>query len=187
VSTIVVKKDNTRLVVQRATTPVLVDRAAVSPVLVGGAAAPVLVDREAVPVLVDRAAVSTVQVVARGPQGPRGERGPPGADASGQVPPIPFSWGDAPREVFTAPTAGVLAIVRIQYTTAFNGSGASVRVGTATEVAMPESYNNPYTTHEFENSPDLMLDEGDVVYLTITPGTASAGAGLLFLTFIPTE
>lgn len=158
-STVVVNKDNTRLVVQQAT----------------------------VPVLVDRAAVNTVEIVARGPQGPRGERGPAGADSSGQVPPIPFSWGDAPREVFTAPTAGVLAIVRIQYTTAFNGSGASVRVGTVAEAAMPESYSNPYTTHEFENSPDLMLDEGDVVYLTITPGTASAGAGLLFLTFLPTE
>lgn len=158
-NTIVVNRDNTTLVVQQAVNPVMVDRTA----------------------------NGTIGVVTAGPQGRRGEDGRPGADAAGQIPPVAFSWGDAPAAVFTAERAGVLTTVRIQFTTAFNGVGAQVRVDAATEVAMPPEYNDPYSVLEYENTPDTALAEGDTVSLTVTPGTASQGAGLLFLTFLPTE
>lgn len=125
----------------------------------------------------------------RGVDGAPGAPGQPGIDAAGQTAPIPFAWGDAARVVYTPDRDGVLAIVRIQYTQAFNGAGASVVLGTAADpdAAMPAAWNHPYSLYEFENSPDLPLAEGEELVLTIQPGTASAGAGLLFLTFLPTE
>lgn len=130
------------------------------------------------------------KIAAPGPQGARGQdgqQGPAGTDGAGQVPARMFSWGDAPQVVFTAPGAGRLALVRIQYLQAFNGAGATVVVGTPGDpaAAMPAEWNNPHSVLEYENSPDLLLAEGDTVVLAITPGTASQGEGLLFLTFIP--
>lgn len=129
-----------------------------------------------------------VAVATPGPQGGRGERGPAGPDASGQIPPHPFAWGDAPANVFEAPSAGVLTIVRLQFTEAFNDPAAVVLIGTADDpgAAMPGTYNDPARAIEFENSPDLSLAEGEAVRLHIHPASASQGAGLLFLTFLPT-
>lgn len=118
--------------------------------------------------------------------GPRGPRGQAGA-AGDSVPPHTFSWGDAPQAVFEAPSAGVLTLVRIQMTTPFNGSGASIRVGTSldSEAVLPAAWNDPYSTNEFENSPDLAMTEGQEVLLSITPGTASEGSGTLYISFVP--
>lgn len=126
---------------------------------------------------------------APGVRGADGAPGQPGIDAGGQAAPVPFAWGDASRVVYTPERDGVLALVRIQYTQAFNGAGASVILGTAADpdAAMPATWNHPYSLYEFENSPDLPLAQGEELVLTIQPGTASAGAGLLFLTFLPTE
>ena len=148
----------------------------------------VLVQGQPSTVVLDRPAARTVAITVPGPPGPPGAPGQPGVDAGGQIAPHAFSWGDAPVTVFTAPSDGVLAVVRVQFTTAFNGSGAAVEVGTPADpdAALPAAWNSPYTTYEYENTPDLMLTEGTQVRLTVTPGTASAGAGLLFLTFLPT-
>lgn len=120
-----------------------------------------------------------------GPRGPQGERG---ADAEGAIPPHPYSWGDAPQAVFTAPVDGILTIVRLQQTVPFNGVGASIQVGLTVDpdALLPAAWVNPYSAHEFENTPDLPLIAGDQVRLTIAAGTASQGAGILFLSFVPT-
>lgn len=125
----------------------------------------------------------------RGPAGDAGPAGPPGADAAGQIPPIPFGWGDAAATVFTPTRDGMVTVVRIQFTEAFNDPEATVQVGVAGDpgALMPAAYNAPGTTREFENTPDLPLAEGQGVLLTIAPGTSSQGAGFLFLTFLPTE
>lgn len=145
---------------------------------------PVVVERENT-IVVDRTKTEVVKVGTPGPPGPAGRDG---VDAGGVVPPVAFGWGDAPRTVFVAPRAGLLTVVRVQYTVPFDGVGAQLAVGTlaAPEAIMPAGYNNPHTALEYENTPDLPLAEGEEVRLTISPGTASAGAGLLFLTFLPT-
>lgn len=159
-----------------------------STVVVNQSNTTLVLSTQSTPVIVDKRLTGTVRINTPGPRGPRGEDGQPGADAAGQLPPRAFGWGDAPQVVFTAPADGVLTIVRLQMTEAFNGTGASIAVGTPGDpnAALPAAFNSPYSTFEFENSPDLALDEGDTVVLTVTPGTASAGAGLLFLSFLPT-
>lgn len=159
-------------------------------VVKGRGRAKVLIDREArVPIVRRERSSVLIPTGAPGARGPAGEDGQPGIDAQGQIPPIPFSWGDAPATVYTPEVDGMLTIVRVQYTTAFNGSGATLVVGTTADpdAAMPAAYNSPHSVYEYENTPDLPLDEGEALVLTITPGTASQGAGLLFLTFLPTE
>lgn len=131
----------------------------------------------------------------QGVRGPAGEDGPPGAqgqpgiDAAGQIPPIPFSWGDAPADVYVTNRAGVVTVARLQFTEPFTDPAATVTVGTAAEpeAFMPAAFNAPASTYEFENTPDAPLADGEGVRLVINPGTSSAGAGLLFLTFLPTE
>lgn len=134
-------------------------------------------------------AAPTSEAVAVATPGPQGKPGARGADGAGQVPPVPFGWGDAPRSVFVAPAAGILTIVRIQFTDAFDDTAAQVQVGTFDRpaAAMPAEYNAPASTLEFENSPDLALWAGAAVWLEIRPGASTRGAGLLFLTFLPTE
>ena len=148
----------------------------------------VLVQGQPSTVMLDRPSARTLQITVPGPPGPPGADGQPGADAAGQIPPHAFAWGDAPQAVFTAGADGVLTVCRLQMTTPVNGAGASLIVGTAAvpDAALPASWNNPYTAYEFENTPDLALVAGEQVLLTITPGTASQGAGLLFLAFLPT-
>lgn len=133
------------------------------------------------------AGVPVVNVgAAAGPQGPRGE---PGLSGGGTTPPIEFAFGDAPGAVYTPSVDGMLTVVRLQMTTAFNGSGAAIELGTLADpaAAFPANFNDPYSTQEFEVTPDLPLLAGQSLRLTITPGSASQGAGLLFLTFIPTS
>lgn len=119
-----------------------------------------------------------------GPQGPQGE---PGLSGGGTIAPIAFAWGDAPGAVFTPGAAGVLTVARFKFDVPFNGSGASIVLGTLADpdAAMPAAYLDPYSEQEFENTPDLALDAGQALRLSITPGTATQGSGVLFLTFIP--
>ncbi len=122
---------------------------------------------------------------AMGVQGPQGE---PGLSGAGTIPPINFSFGDAPGAVYTPIVAGVLTVVRVQMRTPFNGTGGAIRIGTLadSEAALPAAHIDPYSDHEFEATPDIALAAGEAVRITITPGTASQGSGQLFLTFIPT-
>jgi hypothetical protein len=113
--------------------------------------------------------------------------GPPGPSASG-VPPIAFSYGDASGAVFTAGEDGTIVLVRMSILTAFDGVGATLKLGT---LAQPESIlsaaqNDPSSTEEYENTPDLALSAGQSVILTIAPGTGAAhGNGTIYLVFNP--
>jgi hypothetical protein len=121
-----------------------------------------------------------------GVQGPRGE---PGFSGAGVIEPITWSWGDAESDVYVPATAGTLVMARLKIDTAFNGDGASIRVGTLAdpEVAIPSEWIDPYQAIEVENTPDILLGAGQAVRLSITPGTASQGSGRLFLQFLPTS
>lgn len=180
----------TTVIVQPGTTPVVVE-ARPSTVVATTRPAPVTVQGRATPVTV-RTGSTPVQAVAQATPvlvgnniGRRGPRGP----AGDSIAPINFGFGDAPADVWTAESAGVLTVVRLQMRTPFDGAGAAIHVGLAggnPEAILAADQVNPYSDHEFEVTPDLVLAQGDAVRLAITPGTASAGAGTLFLSFIPT-
>ena len=118
-----------------------------------------------------------------GPRGPRGERGP----AGGSIPAISFSYGDAAHTIYTPESAGTLTYTRIKLNTAFNGVAPQIIIGTAADpdAAMPADYNDPKLALEYENTPDIHLDENESVILTITPDGSTQGAGLIFLEFLP--
>lgn len=180
----------TTVIVQPGATPVVVE-ARPSAVAVTTGQSPVTVQGRTTPVTV-RTGSTPVQAVKRQTPvlvgnniGRRGPRGP----AGDSIPPINFGFGDAPANVWTAESAGVLTVVRLQMRTPFDGAGAAIRVGLADgdpEAILAADQVNPYSDHEFEVTPDLVLAQGDAVRLAITTGTASAGAGTLFLSFIPT-
>lgn len=119
-----------------------------------------------------------------GVQGPQGE---PGFSGAGVIEPITWHWGDAPSAVYVPAEAGTLVLARLKVDTPFNGVGASIRVGTlaAPESVLPAEWIDPYSELEFENTPDIALAAGEAVRIEITPGTASQGAGRLFLQFLP--
>lgn len=180
----------TTVIVQPGATPVVV-QARPSSVVAQTSAQPVTVQGRQTPVTV-RGSQTPVQAIARATPvvvgnniGRRGPRGP----AGDSIPPINFGFGDAPADVWTAESAGVLTIVRLQMRVPFDGAGAAIRVGLAggdPEAILPAAWVHPYSDQEFEATPDLVLAQGDAVRLAITPGTATAGAGTLFLSFIPT-
>jgi hypothetical protein len=118
-----------------------------------------------------------------GVAGVQGRHGAPG----GTIAPIAFSYGDAPGTVYQPPAAGTLAVVRIKITTPFNGAGAKVQIGTAgdEDAFMPADYSDPAQAEEFEYTPDVHVAAGTAVRMTIDPAGSTAGAGLVFLTFLP--
>ena len=132
----------------------------------------------------------TVQVQDRRPTvitGGTGLQGKPGAPGA-SIPAVQFYFGDAPRIVWTPERAGILTYARIKIEQPFNGAGAMIAVGTQADpvAAMPVDYSVPFRADEYENTPDIRLAAGKGVLLTITPGVgATAGAGMLFLDFLP--
>jgi hypothetical protein len=119
------------------------------------------------------------------PLGEKGEKGGPG----GSIAPINFTFGDAPRVVFTAAdSSGLLLIARVVITTPFDGAGSAIRLGVVgdLEAVMPASMNDPTAVAKYQRTADYRMAIGDQIILTITPGTlASAGAGTLVLEFLP--
>lgn len=129
----------------------------------------------------------TVELTTAGPQGPQGE---PGLSGGGTIPPIPFSYGDAsPATIYTPSSAGTFTAVRVIFDTAFNGTGASIALGTVAspEILLATNENDPASADsEYEVTPDVHVAAGTAIRLSITPGAgASAGAGRVLLTFIP--
>jgi hypothetical protein len=102
---------------------------------------------------------------------------------------LPFSFGDAsPAVIGTVPANKIVTAVRIVITTAFNGTGASLAVGSALDPdgLMDELGNDPAQVAEYESSPGTSFGLDTSVRLTISPGGgASAGAGVVFLEFQP--
>lgn len=163
--------------------PIVVSRPTATAIRDGQPGRSVVVQHAETPVRVEQARTVQVAAIARGVPGRDGR------DGAGQVPPTPFSWGDAPRDVFIAPVDGLLTVVRLQFTTAFDDPAARVAVGTLADpgAALPPEWNRPASTIEFENTPDLPIAAGQAVRLVVEPGASAAGAGLLFLTFLPSE
>lgn len=119
--------------------------------------------------------------------GGMGAQGRPGAPG-GSIPAITFGFGDAPRVVYAPTTSGVLVNARLKIDAPFNGAGAEIRIGISgdAEAVLAAADSDPSRALEYENTPDLRLVAGQGVVLAITPGAgATAGAGQLFLTFLP--
>jgi hypothetical protein len=121
------------------------------------------------------------------PKGRPGERGLPGT-SGGTIPPIAFTYGEAPHDVFTAPSDGRVVLSRIGISEAFDGAGAQITVGTSAnhDALIGADDNDPMQLGQYETVPDFDLSEGDGVRIYITPGTgATQGAGFLFIEFVP--
>lgn len=119
---------------------------------------------------------------AMGVQGPQGVAG----QAGGTIQPVAFSYGDAPGVIYTATGAGTLTAVRLVVVTPFNGTAPTIALGTLAQpgAAMATTDNDPMTVAEYEITADLHLDAGETLRITITPDGSTAGAGLIYLTFI---
>jgi hypothetical protein len=118
------------------------------------------------------------------PVGEKGEKGGPG----GSIAPIYFTFGDAPRVVFTADSSGLLLIARVDITMPFDGVGSAIRLGVIGDLdaVMPASMNDPTAVAKYQRTADYRMAIGDQIILTIMPGSlASAGAGTLVLEFLP--
>ena len=103
---------------------------------------------------------------------------------------IPFSYGDAsPMDVYVPLEASVVVLVRIALAVAFNGTGASLSVGSAgtPDLYLPASEVNVALAAGYESVPDLAIAAGGEIKLFISPGTgASAGSGRVIIDTIPT-
>lgn len=134
-------------------------------------------------VVIDATPAPVVEVAATGLRGPPGPPGQPG----GTVPPIPFGYGDAPGTIWTAPAAGTLAVARLKMTVPFDDAAASLSLGTAEdhEAVLPADLNAPSLIAEYEYTPDLRLAADQPIWIYPSPGTSVAGAGIVFLTFLP--
>src|SRR5690606_10082304 len=113
-----------------------------------------------------------VDVVTPGPQGPRGYSG-------ASIPPIAFSYGDAPSFVWTAYANGVIPYVRLNVDIPVDGVLPTVLVTLSTSaVLLPSDYVDAATVGDYENTPDVRVSEGDKVRLAVTPGVgATQGSG----------
>lgn len=119
--------------------------------------------------------------------GGMGVQGPPGP-AGSSIPAIAFAYGDAEREVWAPTAPGLLTYVRLIVTTPFDGAGAQLAIGTASDpaAALPPEFSDLSQALEYENTPDLRLAAGEGIRVAITPGAgATTGAGLLLLEFLP--
>lgn len=102
------------------------------------------------------------------------------------VPPIPFSYGDAPGIVWTAPVDGVFTIARLDIETPFNGAGATISVGVIGNITALLSANEPAVAAAYEDAADYPVLAGTGIWLEIHPGAgASQGSGTLYVTFVP--
>jgi hypothetical protein len=120
--------------------------------------------------------------------GQQGPIGPAGPGADGTVPPLSFSYGDAPGVIWTPSEAGTLTYVRAVFETAFNGTNPSFILGTLADAdaILAADQADPNSVGEYEVTADVHLAASEAVYISINPGAgASQGAGLIYLTFIP--
>lgn len=124
---------------------------------------------------------SGITVVSVGTQGPVGATGPSGSSA----PPVNFSYGDAsPRVISSGQPAQMILQITVNVTTAFNGVGASLSIGT---LALPSLYVDSAqldlaVESEFEITVGKTIAAATNIVATITPGTgATAGSGWILV------
>ena len=97
-----------------------------------------------------------------------------------------FNYGDAsPRLLFNAPANKAIINVSILILTSFNGTGATLSVGTlaSPQLIMASTDNAPSILSTWSNNPNTVFGINTGVYLTITPGSgATQGSGLITIT-----
>jgi len=98
---------------------------------------------------------------------------------------VGFAFGDAsPRTIYAVPDDRLAFLVRLVIDTPFDGAGATLSVGTASDAGalMPADANDPATDTSYEFASNAELALGDSVQLTINPGSgATQGSGRLIL------
>lgn len=122
--------------------------------------------------------------ITRGSPGPIG----PSGTATVSVPPIEFSYGDAPSLRWTAPVNGTFLNTRIEIGTPFNGSVSTIKVGIIgnVEALMRADQNNPSESAVYDAASDFAVVAGTGIWLEVTPGAGTnAGAGTLYVEFLP--
>jgi hypothetical protein len=125
-------------------------------------------------VIVPPPAITTVLEVGQGPAGPPG--------ASGAVEPaVAFAFGDAtPRLIGSVAAGQRILSVEIAIDTPFNGTGASLSLGTlaAPGLLAAAGQVDPAVAATYELAPQAYFAGAADLYLFITPGSgASAGGG----------
>ncbi len=121
--------------------------------------------------------------------GAPGPKGDPGSSGSGiSIPPISFSFGDAPHVVWTSTAIGTILTTRLNLITPFNGSNPSLTLGTTVNHTALLAANDTDLTliADYEVATELAVIVGTQLWLEITPGAGTtAGAGTIYLTFFP--
>lgn len=111
----------------------------------------------------------------------RGPPGPAGITAAGLA--VPFSFGDAsPRVAFPTTSRTLLQSVSILLVTPFDGMGAGVTVGLAgsPDLFLHSSQIDVGVTAEFSAEPNVILNPGEDVQISISPGVgATRGDGFI--------
>lgn len=122
------------------------------------------------------------RVIAGGGQGPPGPPGPPGAGDGGIH--IPFGYGDAsPHALLTLNNQTVISAT-IVITQAFDGVGATLRLGDATTPGrlIDIAQNLPSAIGAYQTYPCYLYQTSTPILLTIVPGAgATQGAGFILL------
>jgi hypothetical protein len=103
---------------------------------------------------------------------------------------VNFAFGDAtPSPIYIPAETGVLALLRVEIETPFDGTGAELTIGTESD---PDAYVDasqvdPAVVASWEVCPDITVTSGSPIVLYITPGAgASTGTGRILIELIPT-
>ena len=107
---------------------------------------------------------------------------------SSVIAPIGFEYNNvSPRVVYTLAEESLIKTATLSITTPFNGTGASLKVGTPAQpgLLMETAENDPSLAIEFSAEVYERVPAGTQIQITTVPGEgASAGAGLLILELI---
>jgi hypothetical protein len=99
-----------------------------------------------------------------------------------------FSYGDAsPNLLFNAENGNVIVDIKIGIINEFNGTNASISIGTLTEPEyfFPSQYVSPYEIAIFEVSDRFIFSSTIGIYLYISPGEGTTqGNGFILTSLI---
>lgn len=99
---------------------------------------------------------------------------------------ISFDYGDAtPKNLNVIPANAVVTDVTLIITTPFNGTGGSISIGDAAvnNRLMLTSDNTVYVTGTYSVEPGYKYSSSTQLLLYITPGSSSAGSGLVIINY----
>jgi hypothetical protein len=99
---------------------------------------------------------------------------------------IPFTYGDAtPKNLIVVPANAIITEVSIIITTPFNGTAGSLTIGDAVQFnrLMDSSDNTVYVAGTYSVDPGYKYNSSTQLLLFITPGTSSAGSGVILINY----